>query len=412
METKYKIIYTGELQPGFEYEDVVSNLISISNMDREKAGNFLSTDKPTLIKQDLDKDKAEKHCALLKKTGLQVQLIRSKNSPSETSTASPTPVMARKRESKIPDAGMQAAESELPKTPKQKRVPDNPYASPKADLNVNKTTTAKWLEKPQKVPSSHGWLWIKEATTMFLAQPWKWMGIALIAGVLLSLFNIIPIVGFIPYALLSMLFGGGLMLTAQSQADGDSIKFSYLFKGFTNNRNQLIVLGLLYLAGFLVIGISMAMLIGIGIWAMFGLGTGNPETAVTAMAENTPKLILAMLVGMALSIPHTMAIWFTPPLVAINDQKAWTAYKLSLQACLKNWLPFLIYSLVFLVIGIVIMAAAGAVSALVVYLIGSNGSFFLAFIPMLIMLLIGFPMTIVGGLSIFTSFKDIFYKSA
>ena len=167
-----------------------------------------------------------------------------------------------------------------------------------------------------------------------------------------------------------------------------------------------------HLAGFLVIGISMAMLIGIGIWAMFGLGTGNPETAVTAMAENTPKLILAMLVGMALSIPHTMAIWFTPPLVAINDQKAWTAYKLSLQACLKNWLPFLIYSLVFLVIGIVIMAAAGAVSALVVYLIGSNGSFFLAFIPMLIMLLIGFPMTIVGGLSIFTSFKDIFYKSA
>ena len=135
------------------------------------------------------------------------------------------------------------------------------------------------------------------------------------------------------------------------------------------------------------------------------------EAAAAVMANNIPMFILAILVGMALSIPLFMALWFSTALVAINDQQATTALKFSFQACLKNWLPFLVYGLAFLVIGIVIMAATAAASGLLAFFISSDGSFFLAFLPFLLMILIGFPLTIIGGISVFTSFKDVFYKS-
>lgn len=426
METKYKVIYTGKLQSGFEYEDVLSNLISISKMDREKAGNFLSTGKPTLVKRDLDREKADTYCSLLKKAGLQVQIIDSKNSLNETKVTAPKPVIAKKQESKIADTGMETTEPEPLKTAEQEATPDNPYASPKADLKVNKTATEDWLEEPQKVPSSRGWHWIKEAATMFLAHPWKWMGMALVAGTILSICNFIPFfinlifstslivtIGVsILNSFLYILFGGGLMMAAQSQANGESRLFSYLFRGFSHNRNQLIVVSLLYLAGFLIIIAAMALFLGTGILTMFWAGSNAPELAATSMMTNIPIFIVAMLVGTALYMLLLTGIWFSIPLVAISDCKAWTAFKLSLKACLKNWLAFLVYGLVFFLLVVVVFGGMAAVGGFIAFFLSNKGSLILAFLPMLIIILLGFPLSVVGGLTVFTSFKDIFYKSA
>ena len=93
-------------------------------------------------------------------------------------------------------------------------------------------------------------------------------------------------------------------------------------------------------------------------------------------------LIFALLVAAALSIPLLMAYWFAPALVALNGYSAFEAMKTSFFACLKNILPFLVYGLVGMVLGVIAMIPLGL------------GWFVLA------------P---VGIASMYSSYRDIFY---
>lgn len=395
MQTHYKIVFSGKLLPGFDYDDVVANLVSFTSMDKEKARKFLSVSKPSLVKKNLTKAEAEKYHALFKKAGVQLQIVAPEAVQQKSETISPPPDTAYSSRAK-------PAESDS----------DNPYASPRADLKVNKAVAGDWLGRPKKVPPSRGWHWIQQAIGMFLAQPWKWIGMTLVMFLILIPVNMIPVVGFIPYTILSILFGGGLMIAAKSQSDGEPVEFNYIFKGFTHNRNQLVVLGVLYIAGFIAIGLIMTLMMGAGILQFMGIGSGDPQAATAALMHNRPMFLLVMLIGMLLYIPLVMAVWFASPLVAINDQGAWSACKLSLQGCLKNWLPFLLYGLVFLIFYGITFALIGGLFAIFFGVLGGGNTFSMILLPFVFMAVVGLPMMIITGLSIFTSYQDIYYKNS
>jgi len=63
-------------------------------------------------------------------------------------------------------------------------------------------------------------------------------------------------------------------------------------------------------------------------------------------------VVLAVLVMLALLLPVIMAIWFAPPLVAFHGRGAIEAMQESFLGCLKNIVPFLVYGVVFMVLGI------------------------------------------------------------
>jgi uncharacterized membrane protein len=63
--------------------------------------------------------------------------------------------------------------------------------------------------------------------------------------------------------------------------------------------------------------------------------------------------LLFVLVVMALLVPLVMAIWFAPALVVFHDVAPIEAMKQSFRACLKNVVPFLIYGIIVLGLGIV-----------------------------------------------------------
>jgi uncharacterized membrane protein len=65
------------------------------------------------------------------------------------------------------------------------------------------------------------------------------------------------------------------------------------------------------------------------------------------------SFMLAWLVALALSIPIYMALWFAPALVVLREMAPVEAIKESFLGCLKNILPFLVYSIVLMVLGIV-----------------------------------------------------------
>ena len=61
------------------------------------------------------------------------------------------------------------------------------------------------------------------------------------------------------------------------------------------------------------------------------------------------------MVGLGISLPVMLAVWFAPLLVFFDDVRPMPAMLLSLRACLKNVLPLLVYSTVVIVPLFVIM---------------------------------------------------------
>jgi len=90
-----------------------------------------------------------------------------------------------------------------------------------------------------------------------------------------------------------------------------------------------------------------------------------------------------MLVMFALLLPVVMAIWFAAPLVVFHDHGAIEAMKASFAGCLKNVLPFLWYSVLFMLLAIV------------------------ASLPLGLGWLVLGP---VFGASVYTSYRDIYLK--
>src|SRR6185295_14283452 len=73
---------------------------------------------------------------------------------------------------------------------------------------------------------------------------------------------------------------------------------------------------------------------------------------------------LLFLIYLALTVPLAMAFWFAPALVVFHDLSAFDALRSSFLGCLKNLVPFLIYGLVGLGLGIVIALVMGIIVAI------------------------------------------------
>ncbi len=140
------------------------------------------------------------------------------------------------------------------------------------------------------------------------------------------------------------------------------------------------------------------------------LGTATGQQIFEPTGTNATVFMLIMLVAFALSIPLIMAVWLAPPLVALGDRSAVEAFQMSFLACFRNILPFFVYGLAFFLILVVVFAVSGAMMAGLAFLVFDGGSILFMFLPLLFMLLLGIPLMLIGCLSIYTGFADIFAK--
>ena len=241
----------------------------------------------------------------------------------------------------------------------------SPYAAPSApvaDVHGDQDR-GEFVRDGQSVPTGHGWDWWRKGFAIFLANPWIWMlvvlvlaGLFLVAGVIVGLLAFGMMRGGSPAAFFAVagLFGlavsivypvleGGLMLGARSVDEGESLSVGHLFAGFGHSGGRLAMIGLFLLVGNLIIQVVVTLLFG----AAFSAGAANP----TAMAQQG---VLMVLIYLALTLPLAMAFWFSPALVIFHEMSAFDALRSSFLGCLKNVVPFLIYGLIGLGLGIVI----------------------------------------------------------
>ena len=203
------------------------------------------------------------------------------------------------------------------------------------------------------VAAGQGWTWVVAGFEMFKKQAGLWVAIGLLLFVILFVLAVIPILGSIATVLLMPVFAGGLMLACRSQAQGGPLEIAQLFAGFKHRTSELLIVGALGFAATIVVMVPVLLITGGGAF----LGASRGDAAGVAMIGGT--FLLGLLVALALSIPLYMALWFAPALVALRGVAPVEALKLSFKACLQNFVPFLVYGVVLLVLGIVATVPLG-----------------------------------------------------
>jgi hypothetical protein len=230
------------------------------------------------------------------------------------------------------------------------------------------------------VDAGRGWEWIAEGFALFKKQPGIWILILIIFIACAAVVHIVPVIGSIAGILLTQVFMGGLMLGCRALDNGESLEIGHLFAGFKQNTGDLVVLGVLTIVGWIVALIPAMVIAGGGAFMAMMMG-GNPGMHIGAMGVS---FMLAMLVVLALAVPLYMALWFAPSLIVFNNLKPIDAMKISFFACLKNFVPFLLYGVIMLVLC------------------------FIAAIPFALGFLVLGPVAIA---SIYASYRDVFAAS-
>ena len=231
---------------------------------------------------------------------------------------------------------------------------------------------------PRTVDAGNGWQWIVDGFGLFKKFPALWIAFAVALAVIWFVSFAIPLLGPLLFNLLFPVLLAGIMLGCRAVDDGKELRFGYLFAGFQNNAAALVTIGGVYLVGSIVI-LGVVFLTGGGsmMATMMQKNPGDLQMAAGVVRSMT----LALMVAAALSVPLMMLVWFAPLLVAFENMKPVDAMKVSFSACLANWLAFLIYGLIMMVLWVI------------------------AAIPMGLGLIIVAPVLLC---SVYASFRDIF----
>jgi len=217
---------------------------------------------------------------------------------------------------------------------------------------MNNQTDA--LNNPKVAPIGRGAGWLFEGFGYFKKDALAWIGAYILLIIILVVLGLIPVIGGIAAQILLPVFFAGLILGCQAQAQGGEFTVTHLFAGFSKNTAQLIVLGLLYMVGLILILVLVAVMIFIlpgGTALLDNIQAGDTEVIQQSMKLFT----LLTLIGMVIYLPLLMAFWFAPTLVVLNNVSPMTALRLSFMGCLMNILPFTVYGLLALVFCVLAM---------------------------------------------------------
>ncbi|MBX9296324.1 BPSS1780 family membrane protein [Chromobacterium piscinae] len=196
----------------------------------------------------------------------------------------------------------------------------------------------------RKVGAGQGWRWFVEAFQIVRQQPLTWVLLTLVYLVIQIALSVVPVLGDLASALIGPLFAAGFVMAAAKSERGEELELADLFAAFRQMPGPLLLLGAM-IFGLMLVVIVAAVAMGVSGGLMGGLlgkaagaGASTAAGGGAAVALGALALIGGVLVG--------MAYWFAPAMVALNRIDPWPALRASLKACLSNWLPLLVASLV------------------------------------------------------------------
>ena len=275
----------------------------------------------------------------------------------------------------------------------------NGFHQPHFPDPMSEDDTPQLLSEPRRVNAGMGGRWIAHAWEIFKARWAMWMGMAFVMTLITGVIGEIPYIGWIAN-LLNLFFLGGLMLSCDALVEGDELEFSYLFAGFKYKFSELLFCNIIIFA------LVMALILGLLLFVKMGF---DSETLLamsvdSLSSEEMMQLSILALLFFVLFIPIIMMMWFAPALICLHDIKPWQAIKMSLQACLRNIKPFIVYSLVIFLlmvgVGLLMLGVIYVTTLLLNEIIGMIVGF-VALMPLI------FAVTMLLTFTYYTSYRSI-----
>jgi uncharacterized membrane protein len=225
---------------------------------------------------------------------------------------------------------------------------ENPYplAASAVETLGTETTPAAYIAGGRRVAVGRGWGWIRNGIDYFRRQPGTWIILALIFSALLIGLSLVPLIGSVMTILIVPVLIGGLLAGCRTLENGAELELAHLFAGFRVHTGQLMLVGLIGFALTMATVVPAMLLVGTS--SMVAIATGSTPDAVVGSTA-----LIGILLTLALFIPVNMAMWFAPALVMLQEHSAPHAIAESFRGCLKNIVPFLLYSLILFVLAIV-----------------------------------------------------------
>ena len=260
---------------------------------------------------------------------------------------------------------------------------ENPYAAPRTRVEDVSPSLAEgdFIPEGRGVPAGNGWRWIADAWTFMGDQRWTFVGVIILYWLLVVAVSLVPGLGGLAVTLFAPVISGGIMLGCEAVRRGGRLEVGHLFAGFQRHFGKLVAVGAISLGLGVLVAIVMVAILGVSFAGVF---LGGAEPTPEQFAGMGMTILLAVLIALAISIPVYMLVWFAAPLIVLADLDVGAALKSSFAACLKNIVPFLVWGLMTLLLGI------------------------LAMIPIMLGWLLLGPVLMV---SVYTSYRDIFYET-
>lgn len=200
----------------------------------------------------------------------------------------------------------------------------------------------------RQVDVSAGWNWYVRGWGLFMKNPGMWLVTALVMMILLAVLSWFPLVGPAAAALVKPALLGGMLYGARELDQGRSFEFTHLFQALQDSKltGPMIMLGLLPMVVLLV----FAVLFGAALFsAVVGMMLA-PKTAGLSGAFGAGSFVMLLLLGIPAWIGLFAALFFSIPQVMFGRAEWLDAIKSSLNACLANIVPMLLFVVIFIVL--------------------------------------------------------------
>ncbi len=196
----------------------------------------------------------------------------------------------------------------------------------------------------KKVDVERGWGWIMDGWSLFIKNPGVWVLMILIIAAVMIVLSFVPLLGPLAVSFIGILLAGGLLYGASKLDAGGTLQIIHLFKAFqdSSKTGPMLILGLISLVTNLIMGM-------IGKGMMPGAFMGDGMMGVQLSMSTLFGLLLLLVFAAALAA----LLFYAIPLVMLKGEEPFEAIKLSVTGTLQNWLPLLVFALIYTVLSIV-----------------------------------------------------------
>lgn len=222
----------------------------------------------------------------------------------------------------------------------------------------------------QRLGGGQGASWIAEGWRLLRSRMTLVIGVVFLTYVLLFMVSMLPFVGNILAALASPFLIGGVYVVlhrlreinrraeVEPLAREQPISWDLLFSVFQNPapRKSLIGYALVSIGFQLMMLLILAGFVAVALSGVDHTVLTDPTATDKQRIEQLWPILISPSAGLlwvtvlVLSVLYGMAVFFVVPLIVLRGVKLWPAMRASFTAVSANWLPFLVYALIWVLL--------------------------------------------------------------